>query len=940
MFEFIKQRIIKSLIEETECLDDTHLELVGINIVSILEKKRMIHHGINKDYRPVGHTVDGFSDDSTIIAEFSTEKDYFEVKNKRERKDTKEKLGVIIPAFFEKIENDINHALEHYNPNRPKKIYLITSQIEPPSFRSEFNETQIAKQNNDIVVIYDSRELAMLIYQQSIESVDYASYYKQFFPNYFQNLDNYEYYGKVPAFCENHISDFDAIEKIKNHFRDQNICVLSGISGSGKTQLAIDYIHAEKNQYENYLWIAGEDWLKDSSLSSIQRTRGGAPINVSGLFNTSKTVLVIDNCNRAIDSNEVTELSLGFSLGGKLIITSQISKSSEFYISVPELSDEVAIKIIGEIPNEESDLCKEVISLCKCSPLILSTIRSIVKENGAERDDLYDEVLKYPNDIKDNDGKSIMGGILSKLEPNSLEALKKIANSGSTIHDSEFLGHFLKILNRSNLQRLSLLLPASIPGCLKIHDLVCVSVQDNPNSNEISQSIESYIQKHNNTMSPSVIRQIHLCYETLSKEYDTRDKKKPDWLTYAILQVEGNKKREIQESLASEKIIADMELSSVLSIIDAKEAHAYLIEDKNDREKYYKECIEEYSSAKNNSVNEELKKELLHHLGKTYRRCGMQEDALDCFLEILSVDPNLHATYLQIAQLGSQSGVEKSIKTKGEDHLKTLLDNILIDYSLVPLRVSLGAFAKLRSYKNLKNSIDDSVEKVEKIANIVALSSFEGFGQFFEAFVAFTSMFGYHHSKTCIKLIENLPELLTTPPEALEKNNWINACEAFTNIAIATIREGKDNLSNRVIDTSLSFADKILEFKELSDYEGRVLAKAYNVGGKPDKAILAIDKVPLEKHSHWLIYRKSEAQLKTNNHDACESAEIALNLALKDSYATNNIPSYHDLYSQCAKHFGKIDLAISQAKLAYEKCDDEKYKPDLEEKLKQLEKEK
>ncbi|MGQ1908234.1 hypothetical protein ACT3CE_00460 [Marinifilum sp. RC60d5] len=930
MFEFIKQRIVKSLIEEIECLDATHLELVGINVISILENKRMIHHGINKDYRPSGYTVDGFSDDSSIIAEYSADKSYFE--DKKKKKDT-------IP-FFEKIENDIKHAHEHSGQQRPTKIYLITSQNEPPSFRSDYNSTSIAKQNNDIVIIKDSRELAKLIYEQSIESVDYASYYKQFFPNFSQNLDNYEYYGKVPAFCENHISDFNAIEQIKNHFSNQNICVLSGISGSGKTQLAIDYIHTEKNQYENYLWISGEDWLKDSSLSSIQRTRGGAPINVSGLFNTSKTILVIDNCNRAIDSNSVSELSLGFSLGSKLIITSQISKNSELYISVPEFADEVAVRIIGEIPNEESELCKEVVGFCKCSPLILSTIRSLADEDGVERDDLYNEVLKYPNDIIDNNGRSIMGGILSKLEPNALLALKKIANSGSTIHDSEFLGHYLKILNRSNLQRLSLLLPASVPSCLKIHDLVCLSVQDNLNSSEISQSIETYIKKHDATMSPSVIREIHLCYDTIIQEYDSRGKSKPDWLTYAILQVEGNKKTEIQEALASESIIADMELSSVLSIIDAKEAHAYLIEDKKDREKYYKECIAEYSSAKDNSVNEELKIELLHHLGKTYRRCGMQEEALDCFLQVISVTPYLHATRLQIAQLGSQYGVDESIKTQGEEHLKTLIYSILDDYSLVPLRVSLGSFAKVRSYKSLKKSIDDSKEQVEKIANIVALSSFEGFGQFYEAFVAFTSMFGYHHSDSCIKLIENLPELVTIPPESLEKYNWVNACEAFTNIAIATIREGKGNLSKRVIDTSLSFADKILEFKKLSDYQGRVLAKAYNVGGKPDKALLAIDKVPPEKHNHWLIYRKSEAQLKTNNPDACESAEMALNLALKDSYATSNIPSYHDLYSQCAKHSGKIDLAISQAKLACEKCDDEKYKLELEEKLKQLEKEK
>jgi len=930
MFEFIKQRIIKGLIEEIVCLDPINLELVGINVISILENKRMIHHGINKDYRPSGYTVDGFSDDSSIIAEYSTDKSYFE--DRKRKNDT-------IP-FFEKIENDIQHALNHCSQKRPKKIYLITSQNEPPSFRSDYNSTPIAKQNNDIVIIYDSRELAKLIYQQSIEFEVCASYYKQFFPSYSQNLDNYEYYGKVPAFCENHISDFNAIEKIKNHFINQNICVLSGISGSGKTQLAINYIHVEKNQYENYLWIAGEDWLKDSSLSSIQRTRGGAPINVAGLFNTSKTILVIDNYNRSIDSNSLTELSLGFSLGSRLIITSQISINSDLYISVPEFSYEVALRIIGETLYKESELCKKVIGVCKCSPLILSTIRSLVDEDGVKRDDLYNEVLKYPNDFFDNDGKSIMGGILSKLEPNALVALKKIANSGSKIHDSDFLVHYLGILNRSNLQRLSLLLPASVPGCLKVHDLVCLSVQDNINSGEISHSIETYIQKHKATMSPSVIRQIHLCYDAIIQEYDSRDKRKPDWLTYAILQVEGNKKIEIQETLAGESIISDMNLPRILSIIDAKEAHAYLIEDNTKREKYYKECIEEYSSAIANSQNDDLKIELLHHLGKAYRRCGMHEKALECFLQISSVAPNPHTTHLQIAQLGSQSELDKSIKIQGEDHLKTLINSILDDYSLVPLRVSLGSFAKLRSYKNLTKSIDKSPEHVEKIANIIALSSFEGFGQFYEAFVAFTSMFGYHHSGTCIKLIENLPELLTVPPESLQKDNWVNACEAFTNLANVTSREGKDNLSSRVIETSLSFADKILEFEKLDNYQGRVLAKAYNVGGKHEKAFLAIDKVPREMYNHWLIYRKTETQLYTNNPEACESAEIALNLALKDSYATAHISSYHNLYSQCAKHFGKIDLAISHAKLAYEKCYDEKYKLELEGKLKRLEKEK
>lgn len=57
-FEHIKKRIIKGLIDEINCLEPTELELVGHSVIEILENNRMIHHGINKDYKPSGYTVD------------------------------------------------------------------------------------------------------------------------------------------------------------------------------------------------------------------------------------------------------------------------------------------------------------------------------------------------------------------------------------------------------------------------------------------------------------------------------------------------------------------------------------------------------------------------------------------------------------------------------------------------------------------------------------------------------------------------------------------------------------------------------------------------------------------------------------------------------------------------------------------------------------------
>jgi hypothetical protein len=551
MLEYIKQRIVKNLIEEIECLSPTNLELLGNNLVSIIEGKKMIHHGINKDYKPASYTVDSFSDNSKIIAEYSTEKNYFEDSSKK---------GETV-SVYKKIEKDIKHACDHNDSNKLDKIYLISSNEEPPSFRKKFNKTPIGKKHGPIIIFYDSRELAKLIYEQSIKSPDYASYYKQFFPVFSQNLDNYEYYGRIPSFCGKHISDSHALETVKHHLTNNDICVISGISGSGKTQLSIDYIHNEKDNFENYLWISGDDWKKDTSLSSIQRTRGGSPVNISGLFNSSKTILVIDSLNRIVNDSDILELSYGFSIGSKLIVTSQISKTNNKYLSIPEFSNSVSLKILGETPGKESQLCKKVVKLCNFSPLILSTIRNLVDEEGLDRKELYDEVLKHPDDIHDNNGKSIMSGILCKLEPNSLNALKKIANSGSSIHDSKFLGEYINILNRTNLQRISILLPANIPNCLKIHDLVYTAVQDNLNSKDISKGIENYIAKHNASMSPSLIRQIHLSYKMLLREYHSRDKNKPDWITYSLLQVEEGIRDEIQDSLHYKTIVVDREIS-------------------------------------------------------------------------------------------------------------------------------------------------------------------------------------------------------------------------------------------------------------------------------------------------------------------------------------------------------------------------------------------
>lgn len=413
--EYIKKRIIKSLIDEVKCLGAVELELVGHKVIEIIENQAMVHHGLNKNYKPVGHTVDSCSNDSTIVGEYSTEAGYFEFQGSTEN------------PSYNKINNDLLHAVSHKPPDGPERIYLICNQEEPPSFRARFNSTDQGRIYGNRTIIIDARGLAKKVYGQSIFNSSFADFYKTFFPGFSRDLENFEYFGKLPSLCDNYVRETKILKAVENHFTSgRSICVLHGLSGSGKTQSAIDFIYYKGGEYKNYIWISGEDWKPDSSLSSVQRTRGGIPMNVAGLFNSSKTILVIDSIERGLEKSHFEELSVGFEQGGIVLATSQLQvPNSSFYLSMPEFSEKSSALILGEDFTSISETCNAFIKASRFSPLILSITRNLADLEGVKREDVYMEILDDPEAIYSSDGVSIISKILEKIEPREREALKK-----------------------------------------------------------------------------------------------------------------------------------------------------------------------------------------------------------------------------------------------------------------------------------------------------------------------------------------------------------------------------------------------------------------------------------------------------------------------------------------------------------------------------------
>lgn len=924
LFESIKKRIISRLVDEISALDPTHLELAGHGLVELVENKRLVHHGINKDYKFVGYTVDSFSDDSTVIAQYSTEGGYFKY------------TGTEDAPVYEKIEKDVQSAEKHRPRTGATKIYLMSTEEEIPSFRSKFNGTAIAQEWGDALIILDARELAKRIYDVAVERPDAAAFFREFFPEFGQALDNFEYFGRLPAQCANHQSNEAVIAALRNHFAGgRSVAVLHGLSGSGKTQAAIDFVHLEEGNFDNYVWLASGDWHPDIPLSAVTRQRGGRPLNVVGSFNSAKTILVVDRLDQAVDPAVFAELQPGFDKGGVVIVTSQVAvPGAPSHVPIPRVSREVAMRILGEDPAQAREICERFVNACGFLPLVLATAKSVIESQGVPRDAFYEDVLASPDALSGDDGVSILRSILRRLDGAPLAALERIANTGLAMHDSGFLTHFIRHVPKLELQKLAFLSPASATGVLLVHDLVCRAVRTADGTGDLVGEVEHYIDQLQGEMTPSALRQIHLSRTQLLAEHHRRGERDPDWLLYALLQIE-EAKQDVFDVYAGRPIIPDGSLAALMSTIDAREQYAYTL-DHQDRAGYYAACAEEYETALRGAQGRN-RAEILHHLGKAYRRCGEIDRALTTFRQLLELEPMWHATHGQIAHLGAQHDATEQAKQAGQQSLRYLITQMVSDPAGVPLRVAMAALSNLRSYAEVIEQLNGDERSIEALGEVISQSALEGLDQFYDAFFAFTSKFSYRHPHISFELVSAVGDMFEVSPESIGKRHLLSVSESLANVAQSAQRSGDAPLARRLSGLSLIYAETLLAAGAPDSFSARGVAKVFTIAGDPARALQVIAGVPAGQVNHWLLYRRAEAELALELPQSLQTARQALAEAQRDPRAAKNLASYFDMLSRCLKHAGDIPGATEQARLAVAHSEEGQFNQELTERLTALE---
>lgn len=141
----------------------------------------------------------------------------------------------------------------------------------PPSYFTSIKDTDEYKKfsKKSKIYFYGANEIAEEINRQS-ENLQVQNLFCYYLTSYSTYVEQYECFGKVPQQDEEYISNFAIQDAIKKHFKTNNICILNGVSGSGKTQAAIEFA---KNLGKEVIWVNGSDFEQASTFSSVKAGR-------------------------------------------------------------------------------------------------------------------------------------------------------------------------------------------------------------------------------------------------------------------------------------------------------------------------------------------------------------------------------------------------------------------------------------------------------------------------------------------------------------------------------------------------------------------------------------------------------------------------------------------------------------------------------------------
>lgn len=715
----------------------------------ILNDDDILHKGCNLNGKPVSYAVDIKTEDCKIVGQSGTDTDYFS------------------KADFEKPMGDIR-GTEKNNP-LCEVLYLFSNQRASDAQHTGLATKINAESPSFEVKIYDVEKIAETIYENV--NAPRCNEVWQYLTESSQFYDIFPKRNCIPQSSLYYVQRDKESKAFQALLETQSIVEIVGVSGIGKSEFAKQVTKDISQNFESLFWINGSEY---KSLDSVKLCRFGYEVNLRFVLENYKSLVIVDNLNE-----NVAKLNEDFQKANKheskCIITSlKQSLSDALTYKLPCMEDELICKYIDSFGLSISETeRKKLVTLVAGYPLAVNMICASAKDDLFSIGELLSDGALQK--LEDEHNQRLSERIVRKIYDKYAAELNLLSYIDCQVISSDFLRVIVDRIRLKYLCRYSVLQQEDA-YTFRIHQVVLDAIKciaHIPDLKEFADKLSCYLDNKNHQKDIPFFTLFHHNVSFIDKVYhnaDTTEEQKKVIL-YSRLQAENT----FSDPLKYLSLINELTLQPANSLYDC-----LLQADKNEielsatkREEFSekaKNIIVDLESELKKTTDENIKFELLHHIGKLYVKLREGENAKPYFENALMICPKAYATMLQLAKIAHNS--KPSDISKAKEYVSTILDDNIKGHD-VPLTIVLACYSVFLSKKAYSDLEDKYIESnFENFSNVIMNSLLNFNNQAVPTLGSFAYSFAYIKPEFMRRTFELLQKL----PAASSDNVYIRAC--------------------------------------------------------------------------------------------------------------------------------------------------------------------
>lgn len=896
--------------EMAEVLTGARFEQFGYIIVEqFFGDYELNHRGTNLVGAPVGHVVDTFSTCGKVVCEYSTDASYF--------------------VNTSKIDKDTQHAIEHY-PQSLESLLLLSNRLCNPQQQRSITQyvSEIEDAVNVDIRVWDSRKISEYIVDELLFDEEVTERLAHFLP-YIQTIRNESAINlTIPKIEESYQPRQEVEDELCEKLFAGESAVIVGFGGTGKSQLAISIANSAREEFDICLWLDASELQDLTELGGYDVFRNGHQLNIIGLLQSKKVLLVLDDiCAPASKA----QLELLCKNGSAILATRRnIVDNTDW--ALPLLNHELSKNILEHDTDTQcsEELFLKIYNIVGGYPLIYALMNANILYEGYNWDDIEsdcDAISEYEDNKNQLLTQRLLGHLLSSLGTQ----LSFIKACRTKVLDLEFAKSSLKPIGLRKLLKSTIVTKSSL-GILKIHDVIFEALSSiDLDCTDITSILQSYLEDTEAQNWSSFLKVSHrhnaLIYEIYKSTHIST-------FLYSHLIASAPAtliKEEITSPFEQFEIINNhkpgIDRIQVSTLIETIE-NLYLL-DKETSNQFAKEQLEPMQAIFVDLVglvakDIELSKQVKHHYAKCLLRLKQEPEAEAEFLALNKEYPLMYEVKLQLARIYVRSNRADEAK----DQIEEILEAWHTDTS-PSISVALASFELIsrRSMKNHKNQLNSQYSDL--IASIIKEAMAFGYDHSYRAFSIFSGDWAYNSPEKFLDIFNYLPlPQLSSINDNYTKNSIGDLYREAGKIAL---RAG-DNKAHAYLELAITFYES--EMKP-SAFNIRRLAESYCLKGDYPTAISMCLSLLKESDEDPFVYFWFSKSLIGEEKYPEALTNIDIGLEKLNSFPESFKASFLEVKSDIHRKLGQTDF-IEFLHQAVNLSNSTKYKLQLEEKIKEF----